>query len=96
MLSHLSNAALTFSQRMPTSDEVHVRFLVADGATLTDVASASCEAAVCVDVILYFAEKGAALREVARLLRPCCMLAFTEWEISIKEVKLHRVTTANL
>jgi SAM-dependent methyltransferase len=55
------------------------RFQVGDLMT-TGLAEASCDAAFSLDVLLYVPDKAAAVREVARILRPGGRFGFTTWE----------------
>lgn len=55
------------------------RFQTADIAT-TGLADASCDAAMSLDVLPFVPDKGAAVGEVARILRPGSRFAFTIWE----------------
>lgn len=57
--------------RVPVQD---VRFVVADAAQ-TGLAAASFDAVLCIRAFPHFPDKGAALREAARLLRPDGLLA---------------------
>jgi SAM-dependent methyltransferase len=56
-----------------------VRFQAGD-ITTTGLADASCDAAMSLDVLPFVPDKGAAIREVARILRPGGRFAFTIWE----------------
>jgi SAM-dependent methyltransferase len=55
------------------------RFEVADVAA-TGLLEASCDAAMSLDVLVFVPDKVAAVREVARILRPQGRFAFTTWE----------------
>jgi SAM-dependent methyltransferase len=55
------------------------RFQVGD-ITATGLADASCDAAMSLDVLPFVPDKGAAVCEVARILRPGGRFAFTIWE----------------
>jgi SAM-dependent methyltransferase len=55
------------------------RFLVGD-ATATGLASSSLEGALSIDALQLFADRRAALHEVARVLRPGARFVFTTWE----------------
>jgi len=48
--------------------------------TATGLPEASCDAAMSLDVLLFVADKAAAVREVARILRPGGRFGFTTWE----------------
>jgi ubiquinone/menaquinone biosynthesis C-methylase UbiE len=55
------------------------RFVVGDVAA-TGLPNASCDAAMSLDVLVFVPDKPAAMREVARILRPHGRFAFTTWE----------------
>lgn len=55
------------------------RFLEGD-MTATGLASASCDGALSLDVLCFVPDKPAALREVARILRPGARFGITTWE----------------
>ena len=48
--------------------------------TATGLSSASCDGALSLDVLCFVADKPAAIREVARILRPGARFGFTTWE----------------
>jgi SAM-dependent methyltransferase len=48
--------------------------------TATGLPEASCDAAMSLDVLVFVPDKAAALREVARILRPGGCFGFTTWE----------------
>lgn len=48
--------------------------------TATGLPSASCDAAISLDVLCFVPEKAAAVGEVARILRPGARFGFTTWE----------------
>jgi SAM-dependent methyltransferase len=50
--------------------------------TATGLPEASCDAAISLDVLVFVPEKAAAVREVARILRPGGRFGFTTWEQS--------------
>jgi SAM-dependent methyltransferase len=50
--------------------------------TATGLPEASCDAAMSLDVLVFVPDKAAAVREVARLLRPGGRFGFTTWEQS--------------
>jgi len=56
-----------------------VRFQVGDLAD-TGLPDACCDAVISLDVLMFVADKPAAAREIARILRPGGRLAFTTWE----------------
>jgi SAM-dependent methyltransferase len=56
-----------------------VRFKEGD-LTATGLPEASCDAAMSLDVLLFVPDKPAAMREVARILRPGGRFGFTTWE----------------
>jgi SAM-dependent methyltransferase len=56
-----------------------VRFQAGD-ITTTGLPDASCDAAMSLDVLPFTPDKGAAVAEVARILRPGSRFAFTIWE----------------
>lgn len=55
------------------------RFLEGD-MTATGLPSASCDGALSLDVLCFVPDKPAAIREVARILRPGSRFGFTTWE----------------
>jgi cyclopropane fatty-acyl-phospholipid synthase-like methyltransferase len=55
------------------------RFQAGD-ITKTDLSDATCDAAVSLDVLVFVPDKPAALKEVARILRPGARFGFTVWE----------------
>jgi SAM-dependent methyltransferase len=55
------------------------RFLAGD-LTATGLDSASCDGALSLDVLCFVPDKPAALREIARILRPGARFGFTTWE----------------
>jgi SAM-dependent methyltransferase len=56
-----------------------VQFRTGD-LTATGLPPASCDGAICLDVLPFVPDKTAAFREVARILRPGARFAFTTWE----------------
>jgi SAM-dependent methyltransferase len=50
--------------------------------TATGLPEASCDAAISLDVLVFVPDKAAAVREVARILRPGGCFGFTTWEQS--------------
>jgi len=48
--------------------------------TATGLPSASCDGALCLDVLCFVPDKSAAIREAARILRPGARFGFTTWE----------------
>ena len=50
--------------------------------TATGLPEASCDAAISLDVLVFVPDKAAAVREVARILRPGGRFGFTTWEQS--------------
>ena len=66
-------AALSFGER--------ARFQEGD-LTATGLLEASCDAAISLDVLVFVPDKAAAVREVARILRPSGRFGFTTWEQS--------------
>jgi ubiquinone/menaquinone biosynthesis C-methylase UbiE len=57
----------------------HVQFREGD-LTATGLPPASCDGAICLDVLPFVPDKVAAIREVARILHPGARFAFTTWE----------------
>jgi SAM-dependent methyltransferase len=55
------------------------RFRVADMVD-TGLPDASCDGAISLDVLLFVADKAAAIKEAARILRPGARFAITTWE----------------
>ncbi|GAM87601.1 hypothetical protein ANO11243_056280 [Dothideomycetidae sp. 11243] len=71
--------ARRLSQEKP-SESREVQFFVGNAASSIELSGGSCQAVVCLDVLLYFPDKLAALREMARVLKPGGLFAFTSWE----------------
>ena len=59
--------------------EDRCRFLQAN-MLATSLPTASCDAAISLDVLLFAPDQAAALRETARILRPGSCFGFTSWE----------------
>lgn len=72
-------AAQGHAEQQDPNCDLDAKFWVAD-ATSTGLPTSSCSVVVCLDVMLYFPEKKAALAEICRVLRPGGIFAFTTWE----------------
>jgi ubiquinone/menaquinone biosynthesis C-methylase UbiE len=73
--------ALATAQAVEMGMTDDAKFKVGD-VTATGLADASCDAAISLDVIIYVPDKEAAMKEVARIIRPGGRFGFTVWEQS--------------
>lgn len=76
----ISPASIALAQKNASGSEVAAsRFWVAD-ASSTELEPNACALVTCLDVLLYFPDKLAVLKEIHRILEPKGLFAFTTWE----------------
>ena len=86
----ISEASLKLAERQAASLGFSDRatFVLSD-MTNTGLEDGSCAAVISLDALLYVADKEAALREAARILRPGGYLGITSWEQDGYSNRLH-------